>query len=77
MKDALDETLLLSDKYVLADFERTSQPYHTHSIVQELIATIIADIGALYKVSEAIAILDMLWSFAHASISRSFPLTST
>jgi hypothetical protein len=39
-------------------------------IVQDLIATIVSDIGALYKASEAIAILDMLWSFAHVSISE-------
>ncbi|KAF8885255.1 DNA mismatch repair protein MutS [Gymnopilus junonius] len=53
MKDALDETLILSDK-----------------IVQDLIAEIVADIGALYKASEAVALVDMLWSFAHASIIR-------
>ncbi|KZT09019.1 uncharacterized protein LAESUDRAFT_742230 [Laetiporus sulphureus 93-53] len=53
MKDALDETLILSER-----------------IIQELTAEIILDIGALYKASEAIAIVDMLWSFAHASILR-------
>ncbi|KAI0962828.1 hypothetical protein AcW1_000092 [Taiwanofungus camphoratus] len=53
MKDALDETLILSDK-----------------IIQELTAEVVVDIGALYKASEAVAILDMLWSFAHASIFR-------
>ncbi|KIM39112.1 hypothetical protein M413DRAFT_419584 [Hebeloma cylindrosporum] len=52
MKDALDETLILSDK-----------------IIQDLNAEIIGDIGALYKASEAVALVDMLWSFAHASIS--------
>ncbi|KAG6876489.1 hypothetical protein C0992_012794, partial [Termitomyces sp. T32_za158] len=53
MKDALDETLMLSDK-----------------IVQDLVAEILVDIGALYKASEAVALVDMLWSFAHSSIIR-------
>ena len=52
MKDALDETLILSDH-----------------IIQDLVAGIVVDIGALYKASEAVALLDMLWSFAHVSIS--------
>jgi DNA mismatch repair protein MSH4 len=52
MKDALDETLILSDK-----------------IIADLVADIIVDFGALYKASEAVALLDMLWSFAHAAIS--------
>lgn len=51
MKDALDETLILSDR-----------------IIQDLVADIIVDFGVLYKASEAVALLDMLWSFAHASI---------
>ena len=51
MKDALDESLILSDR-----------------IIQDLVADIVVDIGALYKASEAVALLDMLWSFAHASI---------
>ncbi|TFK57730.1 hypothetical protein OE88DRAFT_1671924 [Heliocybe sulcata] len=55
MKDALDETLILSDK-----------------IVQDLLSEIIVDVGALYKASEAVALLDMLWSFAHASILRNY-----
>ncbi|KIJ98256.1 hypothetical protein K443DRAFT_104257 [Laccaria amethystina LaAM-08-1] len=53
MKDALDETMLLSDK-----------------TIQNLVAEIVALIGALYKASEAVALVDMLWSFAHASISQ-------
>ncbi|KAI5118520.1 hypothetical protein M0805_007689 [Coniferiporia weirii] len=40
------------------------------SIIQELVAEVIIEVGALYKASEAIALLDMLWSFAHASILR-------
>ncbi|KAH8823418.1 muts domain V-domain-containing protein [Flagelloscypha sp. PMI_526] len=55
MKDALDETLLLSDK-----------------IIQDLVEDIIVDIGALYKASEAVALIDMLWSFAHISIMRNY-----
>ncbi|KAI0641090.1 muts domain V-domain-containing protein [Trametes meyenii] len=55
MKDALDETLILSDK-----------------IVQDLTDEIVVDIGALYKASEAVALLDLLWSFAHASILRNY-----
>ena len=53
MKDALDETLILSER-----------------IIQELVASIVVDIGALYKASEAVALLDVLWSFAHASICK-------
>ncbi|KAF9221300.1 hypothetical protein BS17DRAFT_845606 [Gyrodon lividus] len=53
MKDALDETLILSDK-----------------IIQELVAEILSHSGALYTASEAVALADLLWSFAHASIIR-------
>lgn len=56
MKDALDESLILSDR-----------------IIQDLVADIVVDIGALYKASEAVALLDMLWSFAHASIRKFSP----
>ncbi|KDQ55011.1 hypothetical protein JAAARDRAFT_181849 [Jaapia argillacea MUCL 33604] len=55
MKDALDETLILSDK-----------------IIQDLLAEIVSDVGALYKASEAVALADMLWSFAHTSILRNY-----
>lgn len=55
MKDALDESLILSDR-----------------IIQDLVADIVVDIGALYKASEAVALVDMLWSFAHASIRKLF-----
>lgn len=54
MKDALDETLLLSNK-----------------IIQDLVEQILAYSGALYTASEAVAIVDLLWSFAHATISKS------
>ncbi|EIW86225.1 hypothetical protein CONPUDRAFT_45677 [Coniophora puteana RWD-64-598 SS2] len=53
MKDALDETLMLSDK-----------------IVQDMVGAIQGDSGALYKASDAIALVDVLWSFAHVSIIR-------
>ncbi|TFK28344.1 hypothetical protein FA15DRAFT_678431 [Coprinopsis marcescibilis] len=53
MKDALDETLLLSDR-----------------IIKDLAAEVVLNVGALYKASEAIALVDMLWSFAHTSITR-------
>ncbi|KIO30888.1 hypothetical protein M407DRAFT_221987 [Tulasnella calospora MUT 4182] len=39
-------------------------------IIQGLVGEIIGDVGALYKASEAITLLDMLWSFAHVSILR-------
>ncbi|THV01237.1 hypothetical protein K435DRAFT_750386 [Dendrothele bispora CBS 962.96] len=55
MKDALDETLILSD-----------------NIVQDLVLEILLDIGALYKASEAVALIDMLWSFAHSAIMRNY-----
>lgn len=37
-------------------------------IIQELTSSVVTNIGALYKASEAVALLDVLWSFAHASI---------
>ncbi|GLB36707.1 putative mutS family domain IV [Lyophyllum shimeji] len=55
MKDALDETLVLSDK-----------------IIHDLVAEILVDVGALYKASEAVALVDMLWSFAHSSIMHNY-----
>ncbi|KAJ7153512.1 muts domain V-domain-containing protein [Mycena crocata] len=42
----------------------------SEKIIQDLVADILADVGALYKASEAVALLDMLWSFAHTSIIR-------
>ncbi|KIM81717.1 hypothetical protein PILCRDRAFT_97607 [Piloderma croceum F 1598] len=39
-------------------------------IIQDLVSELLVDVGALYKASEAVALLDMLWSFAHASIIR-------
>lgn len=40
----------------------------SYRIIQDLTDEIVVDIGALYKASEAVALLDLLWSFAHASI---------
>ncbi|KAH7103198.1 muts domain V-domain-containing protein [Auriculariales sp. MPI-PUGE-AT-0066] len=36
--------------------------------IDTLVSEVLIDAGALYKASEAVAILDMLWSFAHVSI---------
>lgn len=55
MKDALDETLMLSSK-----------------MIQDLVSDVLVDVGALYKASEAIALLDMLWAFAHGAILRNY-----
>ncbi|KAG9126082.1 MutS protein msh4 [Ceratobasidium sp. 392] len=37
-------------------------------IVKALVERIVEDVGVLYKASEAIALMDMLWAFAHTSI---------
>ncbi|KAI9452181.1 muts domain V-domain-containing protein [Lactarius psammicola] len=42
----------------------------SHSTIKDLVTEILLNIGALYKSSEAVAMLDMLWSFAHVSIIR-------
>ncbi|CAE6433500.1 unnamed protein product [Rhizoctonia solani] len=42
------------------------------AIVKALVERIIEDIGVLYKASEAIGLLDMLWSFAHTSILHDY-----
>ncbi|KAK7688084.1 hypothetical protein QCA50_008454 [Cerrena zonata] len=55
MKDALDETLVLSAR-----------------VINDLIQYVVSNIGALYKASESVALLDMLWSFAHTSIVRNY-----
>ncbi|KAJ7222335.1 muts domain V-domain-containing protein [Mycena pura] len=41
-------------------------------IIEDLVAEILVHVGALYKASEAVALLDMLWSFAHASIMHNY-----
>lgn len=69
MKDALDETLILSDKRVPpVKIDVTMLTVCSARIIQDLVSTIITDIGALYAASEAVALVDMLWSFAHVSI---------
>lgn len=45
-----------------------TDPISLRRIIQELTTKIVTNIGALYKASEAVALLDVLWSFAHASI---------
>ncbi|KAL4071210.1 muts domain V-domain-containing protein [Scleroderma yunnanense] len=42
----------------------------SNKIIQDLVAEILMYSGALYTASEAIALVDILWSFAHASIIR-------
>ncbi|KAJ7353301.1 muts domain V-domain-containing protein [Mycena albidolilacea] len=42
----------------------------SEKIIQDLVADILVDVGTLYKASEAVALLDMLWSFPHTSIIR-------
>ncbi|KAI9510622.1 muts domain V-domain-containing protein [Russula earlei] len=42
----------------------------SHSTIQDLVSAVLVYTGALYKASEAIAMLDVLWSFAHISIIR-------
>ncbi|KZV60597.1 hypothetical protein PENSPDRAFT_759914 [Peniophora sp. CONT] len=44
----------------------------SYSTVQGLVSEILQDVGALYKASEAVALVDMLWSFAHVSIQRNY-----
>ncbi|TFY82962.1 hypothetical protein EWM64_g1047 [Hericium alpestre] len=40
--------------------------------IQGLVEEILQDVGVLYKASEAVSLLDMLWSFAHVSILRNY-----
>jgi hypothetical protein len=92
MKDALDETLMLSDKSVVLHdlFGECDILKDESRTIQDLVSQILLDVGALYKASEAVtpfisltyaiflmefpikvATLDMLWAFAHVSISES------
>lgn len=41
-------------------------------VVKEILEKVVENIGVFYKASEAIATLDMLWSFAHVSILHSY-----
>ncbi|KAI9437019.1 muts domain V-domain-containing protein [Lactarius indigo] len=44
----------------------------SHSTIKDLVTRILLNIGALYKASEAVAMLDMLWSFSHVTIMKSY-----
>ncbi|KAI0271729.1 muts domain V-domain-containing protein [Gloeopeniophorella convolvens] len=44
----------------------------SQSTINDLVSEIVHDIGVLYKASEAVAMLDMLWSFAHVSILKNY-----
>ncbi|KAF8607234.1 hypothetical protein BDV93DRAFT_467924 [Ceratobasidium sp. AG-I] len=41
-------------------------------IVKALVERILVDVGVLYKASEAIGLMDMLWAFAHTSILHNY-----
>ena len=85
MQNSLDETLMISAKYVtkLMSFI-FSRPVR---IIEELLGDVLSGISSLYKASEAasrlicsphhlsatqIALLDMLWSFSHCSLLRNY-----
>ncbi|KAF8588523.1 hypothetical protein K439DRAFT_1406319 [Ramaria rubella] len=72
MKDALDETLILSDKHVYLTIALGTANSFIPRVIQDLLDDVLQDIGALYKAAEAIALLDMLWSFSHSSILRNY-----
>ena|SRR6266511_1368624 len=74
MKDALDETLLLSDKYVLL-FKSTLQKLIVLRIIQDLVAQIISNVGALYKASESVSTNKVQDSISHSGLCRSPWLT--
>lgn len=55
MQDALDETLILSDKLVVFLAVGTlSEVIHLFRIIQDLVTEILVNVGALYKASEAV-----------------------
>lgn len=62
MKDALDEALILSDKYYTLFWSAVSMFIIFCRIIQDLVANIIKEIGALYKASEAVIPLIFLWT---------------
>ncbi|KAF8824075.1 hypothetical protein HHX47_DHR9000128 [Lentinula edodes] len=73
MQDALDETLILSDKLVVFLAVGTlSEVIYLFRIIQDLVTEILVNVGALYKASEAVALVDMLWSFSHSAIMRNY-----
>ena len=71
MKDALDETLVLSARCG-SSLSRNICFSLMYRVINDLIQYVVSNIGALYKASESVALLDMLWSFAHVSIGA-FP----
>lgn len=55
MQDALDETLILSDKFVVFLAVGTlSEVIYLFRIIQDLVTEILVNVGALYKASEAV-----------------------
>ncbi|KAF8327173.1 muts domain V-domain-containing protein [Cantharellus anzutake] len=72
MKDALEEALLLSDKCALGVWYRCSAHRTRRRVIKEILEKVVENIGVFYKASEAIATLDMLWSFAHISILHNY-----
>ena len=57
MKDALDEALILSDKCDILICSVVSVFIFFCRIIQDLVAVIVKEIGALYKASEAVILL--------------------
>jgi hypothetical protein len=58
MQDALDETLLLSDKYEIASVLLLTTLI-VRRIIQDLVAQIICNAGALYKASESVSSINL------------------
>ncbi|KAG1765207.1 muts domain V-domain-containing protein [Suillus occidentalis] len=69
MKDSLEETLVLSDKYAFVVTPSSIKIDNMQRIIRDVVGQIIAFSGVLYSASEAVATIDLLWSFAHVSIS--------
>ena len=57
MKDALDETLILSHKQVISLMKSVHYSSVMFRIIQDIVAQVVHDIGALYKASEAVRFL--------------------
>ena len=57
MKDALDEALILSDRCDTLFRSVVSTFIIFYRIIQDLVADIVKEIGALYKASEAVILL--------------------
>ncbi|KAK0440784.1 muts domain V-domain-containing protein [Armillaria borealis] len=65
--DVIEE---LPKGFINASLKKGRWQFSSMEIIQDLVADILVDVGALYKASEAIALVDMLLSFAHVSIIR-------